>query len=66
MQSAAEFRDWLEAPIDGNVASCEALLDRPHDYLVISAAALTSRAVRGCLLDRCRRNDRNIYRLPEP
>ena len=28
MQSAAEFRDWLEAPIDGNVASCEALLDR--------------------------------------
>lgn len=38
--SAAAFHDWLEAPLDGSAACCSALLDRPHDYLVISSGGV--------------------------
>jgi predicted acylesterase/phospholipase RssA len=38
--SAAAFRDWLVAPGDGSADCCSSLMDRPHNYLVISSGGV--------------------------
>ncbi len=38
--SSAAFRDWLAAPGDGNTDCCSGLMDRPHNYLVLSSGGV--------------------------
>ena len=37
---AGAFRDWLELPDDELAACCAGVLDRPHNYLVISSGGV--------------------------
>ena len=37
---SAAFRDWLSLPEDENGVCCAGLMDRPHNYLVISSGGV--------------------------